>query len=337
MRIGILGWYGHANAGDERILAALRRIFAGHALEVVGELHLTDASLAALNRCDFVLFGGGGLLLRGNGVYAPGFARITAPLGVIGISVEAVHADNQALIDVLRAKAAFIHVRDAESARVFAGVPRLLSGVDLTFYDPYDVVPPTAEPVAGVNLRPWRYWRAEHGGAMDHFLRRVDTRLPALRRAYPFPKWVPERVIDALRAQALTRRPLPFYEEPGEATDADALAPFFPDVPPFDATDMDRCRLVVGMRLHALIFACQKGIPFVSLTYQPKNAVFCTAAGVPELSTDLFHPAAFTAALTRVQADYAAVRARLLAYRGHAVAQMRADAGLLRRWMGCDR
>jgi polysaccharide pyruvyl transferase WcaK-like protein len=334
MRIGVIGWYGHGNAGDERILASLRCIFAGHDLVVVNNLHLPEAALDNLNACDFVLFGGGGLLLRGSGVYAARFAKLTAPLGVIGISVEAVHADNRALLDLLREKAAFIHVRDAESARVFAGVPRLLSGVDLTFFDPYDVVAPPADPVAGLNLRPWRYWRAEHGSATDRLWQRVDRRLPGLRRVYPFAKWMPERVVDALHTAGWGLHPLSFYDEAGEVTDADALAPFFTAVPRFAADAMDRCRLVVGMRLHALIFACQKGLPFVSLTYQPKNAAFCAAVGVSALSADLYHPAAFTAALAQVDA-YDALRARLLAYRAEAHARMREDAATIRAWMGC--
>jgi len=58
----------------------------------------------------------------------------------------------------------------------------------------------------------------------------------------------------------------------------------------FTIVDLQACRYIVGMRLHALIFACQAAIPFLSLSYQPKNEGF---AGLRDARTVVgyFQPA----------------------------------------------
>ena len=56
----------------------------------------------------------------------------------------------------------------------------------------------------------------------------------------------------------------------------------------FSGTILEQCRYLVGMRVHSLVFACQMGIPFVSLSYQPKNHAFCGSVGMEDFSVDLY-------------------------------------------------
>jgi len=336
MRIGIIGWYGHANAGDERMLSCLQRLFTNHTLYMVNDLQLPSATLTELNRCDFVLFGGGGLILRGCAAYAPRFDLITAPFACIGISVESVHAADQVLLDMLMRKSIFIHVRDTDSARIFASSGKVISGVDLTFLYPFEVVEEVSQDRCGVNLRDWRYWTGQHGGTFDLFMRRVTARAPGLRQWYPLPKWSPDRAVSIIQEHFQQLFPLALYVEEGARTDIQEMSPYFPtEIPPFIPEHLRECRYLVGMRLHALIFACQMGIPFVSLSYQPKNTIFCKSVGVESLSVDPTRLNSLPGACHEMKTQYRVVREHLLTYRESAHQTALRDARTILQMMGC--
>lgn len=313
MRIGLIGWYGHANAGDERILFCLKRFFAGHDLLITSSFEDALLRLAELNACDFVLLGGGGLILRGTGRFAQLIERIKPRFGCVGISIEARHDDNKMMIEALKDKAEFILVRDTRSRELLDGHFKTIVGPDLTFLYPYEVVTPVSSDLCGLNLRPWRFWTGEHNGMFDRLMRRLNRRISSLDRSYPFAKWDQERTVGILQQKFTTVSPIPLYFEQGKENDKDLLSCFFSVVSDnFSVEYIHACRYLVGMRLHALIFACQAGIPFLSLSYQPKNAEFCKAMGIPERSLDIYRPELLPASIDKLKADYVEVRAKLL-------------------------
>jgi polysaccharide pyruvyl transferase WcaK-like protein len=328
MRIGIIGWYGHDNAGDERILASLKRHFADHDLLITTGFDDAEARVAALNRCDYVLIGGGGLILRGMGRYGALVDQLTPPLSCVGISVEAVHEDNRALIDAILHKADVVYVRDSRSKVMLNDHPKVIIGPDLTFLYPFRPIELVQTESCAVNLRAWPYWTFEYNGRGDQTMRRLHARFPQLQRVYPLPQWRPEKAIAILQQKFDELLPVSLYSEPEHATDSRFLRRFFPDVADeFDATQLAQCRYVVAMRLHALIFACQMGIPFVSLTYQPKNEVFCRQLDMAHLSVPLTELDRLAAAIDVVKADPQRIREQLLEFtetqrsKGHAVMQ----------------
>ena len=81
---------------------------------------------------------------------------------------------------------------------------------------------------------------------------------------------------------------------------------------------------VVGMRLHALIFAAMQGVPFVALAYDPKISGFARELGEPVLDLDGLGVEAIVQAIESTLADLGARSARVLA----AVAPLRARAQL---------
>jgi radical SAM protein with 4Fe4S-binding SPASM domain len=292
MKIGLIGWYGHGNAGDERILHCLRRFFDGHGLFVTGGFSDAAKKVDCLNSCDYVLLGGGGLILRGLNRHVDLIRRIRPPLGCVGLGVETCHEDNADFVDVLKQKCEFILVRDPQSRELLANHFKVIVGPDLTFLYPYDVITPIESDGCGVNLRPWN---AGDG-------------------------WDPARAYEIIAQQFSSLRPLPFYCERGQESDADAIRLFFG---PMDDTialpnALQSCRYVIGMRFHSLVFACQMGIPFVSLSYQPKNERLCEALGMPHLSVDLSNTERLHDAIAALKNSYSEIRERLLLFREQA-------------------
>jgi len=302
-RIGVIGWYGHGNAGDERILACLRRLFDGDELLPTRSLEDALERLEDLNRCDYVLFGGGGLVLRDTGRYAGLFEQLERPFSCIGLGVEFRHPGNQALLEVLEDRAEFIHVRDADSCARLECHANVIAGTDLTFLYPFDVAPWSATPSCALNLRPWR----------PHPAPRPRGWLRQLTRKASPPPWDPRPAVECIRRHFAEIVPLPLYMEPGEPSDAELLAEHLePGGPEFSPQLLARCRYLVSMRLHALIFACQMGIPFVSLSYQPKNRAMCKDLGMEWASVELGNSDALDTALGSLVARGSELRAELL-------------------------
>jgi len=51
--------------------------------------------------------------------------------------------------------------------------------------------------------------------------------------------------------------------------------------------EVDRCTLVIGMRLHSLILAAASGVPIIGLEYMPKVKAFMASIGMQEFSHNL--------------------------------------------------
>jgi hypothetical protein len=324
MRIGVIGWYGHQNIGDERILYCLRRHFDGHDVFVTSGFEDAARRLAHLNSCDYVLLGGGGLILRGLNTYTNLIEQIRPPFGCVGISLEAYHSDNASFVEALKEKSEFILVRDSESRELLENHFKVIVSADMTFLYPFDVIEPVASDTCGVNLRPWYFWKCEHGGEYYRHMMRLSQFNPNLEEEYPHPKWEPAKAFDIIKKRFSNFVPLPLYFEKGKQGDHDLLGSFFDKV---DGTislpdAYEPCRYLVGMRLHSLMFACQMGIPFVSLSYQPKNERFCRALGLEDLSIDLFDIAQLDAAISIMKDSYSQVREKLLFFREKAHADI---------------
>jgi glycosyltransferase involved in cell wall biosynthesis len=90
----------------------------------------------------------------------------------------------------------------------------------------------------------------------------------------------------------------------------------------FDPAQIAAHNYFVGMRLHGLIFSCQMGIPFLSLSYQPKNEAFCSDLGLKNLSVPLGGDHALANALDHLLAEGHHIRSDLLDRRNEYGAQV---------------
>jgi len=301
-RILLSGYYGYGNLGDDALLevivAELRRRIPHAVLEVLSAepeetAHLlrveatprADLFLVkrAVERADLVLSGGGGLLQNATSLksllYYAGILR-TAALArkktmIFAQSIGPLDLLGRKIVSEFCRRVPLATVRDAASQALLTRLlPR--TRVELTA-DPvflYEPAEPTGEHFADTL-----------GGAGEPLalisVRKSSQALAVARRLAEAVDWLAQRhgirsvflplggVADAEVAVAVIRRTrskpllLPVADL---ATAASLIA---------------RCRVVIGMRLHALILAVRFQVPFLALSYDPK---------VSALVTDLEYP-----------------------------------------------
>jgi polysaccharide pyruvyl transferase WcaK-like protein len=295
-------------------LFSLQHFFNGHDFLVTSGFDDAFRKIEELNQCDYVIIGGGGLVLRGFGRYSALIDGLKPNFGCVGISVEAVHEDNRTFIDTIKAKADFIYVRDLNSQFLLQNQPKVVVGPDLSYLYPFEPIEPTKRESCGVNLRNWHYANVEYGGRLYQWLVYLDRRIPHFQRFYPFQKWQPQKLITSLHKRFKSILPLPLYTESKRKNDVKELQRYFDSVPTSFSPDLfNKTRYLVGMRLHSLIFASQVGIPFLSLSYQPKNVEFCKSIQL-DCSVDLFDISRIDNRLEYLREYYSEIRSHLLEF-----------------------
>ena len=159
----------------------------------------------------------------------------------------------------------------------------------MTFLYPFDIVSDLKDDTCGFNLRDWYYWKAELHGVYHNTILRIDNKFPWIRNIYPFQKWDPSSAVEIVKKNFRGILPIPFYLETNVVSDFDVLSRYFKNVPStFGAGLYNNIRYLIGMRFHSIVFATQSGIPFISLSYQPKNNTFCSDMGLDMLSVDIY-------------------------------------------------
>ena len=288
-KLGLIGWYGHDNYGDERMLYCIKRFFSDYELFITGGWEDARYKMDELNKCDYVLIGGGGLILRNIGHQTDIIRDLKRPFGFIGVSAEAKHKSMEEYFEIIKQKADFIMVRDKQSKEYLDNHYKVITGPDLTFLYPFDVVNEVKNDVCGFNLRDWYYWRGTLHGDYHNLMLKMDNRFPWIRKIYRFRKWNPNKTVKIVKKNFKDVLPIPFYFETTVINDLDILSRYFENVPStFDASIYNSIRYLIGMRYHSIVFATQFGIPFISLSYQPKNETFCSDMGLDMLSVDMY-------------------------------------------------
>ena len=132
------------------------------------------------------------------------------------------------------------------------------------------------QPVLGVCIREWGdgKWKFEVAAALDKFLETQNARVIFI----PFQKETDALEDDAAAAQGV-------LSQMRHQDRARILSTVHS--PEIVKGLLSSCTLVVGMRLHSLIFAAGAGVPAVALAYDPKVSGFMASLGLGHYALDL--------------------------------------------------
>ncbi|ASS67256.1 MULTISPECIES: polysaccharide pyruvyl transferase CsaB [unclassified Paenibacillus] len=334
-KIVISGYYGFRNSGDEAvlksILLALRAEGEAQGVEIdpvvlsgdpawTAEMYGVKAAhrmkplelLRVIAGCDGLISGGGSLLQDVTGgktiPYYTGIIKLAQLLGKpVFIYAQGIgpvlNRRMDGLIRHVMARSAYVSVRDDESAALLSrmGVP----------HERIDVVPDpvmglplpqgsqaaagggsaaaAGAPVVGVSLRHWRKDGADLDRAAEA-LAELARRRPVRLRFLPF-----HTPADAEASRQVMER----LGTLGAGSSAELAAPG--DDPQAMLLEVSRCDMLLGMRLHALIYAAGRRVPMLGLSYDPKIDQFLARLGDgPIATTEAMDAAAFADAAERL-------------------------------------
>lgn len=307
-KVVLSGYFGFGNAGDEAMLAAqvaaLRKLIPGveltvlsgnpaetataYAVAAVDRGNLT-AVRRALREADLLVSGGGSLLqdVTSNRSipYYLGIVALAKLYGkkvmLYGNGVGPVRGRfNRLLVRWLGNMVDLITVRDSGSAAVLKELGVTRPPVEITADPVFTLAPAGREaaeavlaktgvapgrPRLGISVRPWRRlegYKAAVARAVDAFAAAEGVEVVFLPMQHPADMELSDQVAGLMKvpARVVTERC---------------------DVPTVMALygAMD---VVLGMRLHALIFAALQGVPHLGIIYDPKVASFLKIVGQPE-------------------------------------------------------
>lgn len=313
------GYYGYGNIGDEAvlggILAGLREelpeftpvVLSGdpestsrmHDVTAISRTRL-GAITSALKEASLFISGGGSLLQDVTSRYSPLYylgmlwlaQRAGVPSMVLAQGMGPLnHPANRFLarriLDATRA----ITVRDAMSAEWLAALGVSKPPIEVTA-DPsfllqadrsarldawWDAHIPADRPVLAVSLRRWA-----QGNPSARYTAIADALAAFVADSGAFLLFLPMQY----------DRDLPIAEELAGWTPAESRVLNLPITPREMMAAVGRCDFILGMRLHALIFAVQQATPALGLVYDPKVLDFSLLADLPtslrweELTTD---------------------------------------------------
>ena len=332
MKIAVLGWYGHDNAGDERIKFCLT-----HFLMSLGGItnvdffdlhdHAIKGKTNQFDHYDLVIIGGGGLILSHHN-YHDFILGIKTKIITAGISVETELRGNPKKFAIaLLEKSNAVLVRDQGSYEKLNGIDingKVQLSSDLTFLSPYEVVNTNEESTIGVNLMA----KTNHSRLM------LKSLLFASRFINGFsPKTIDFSPLIENIEKLGNIMPIPLYcvkQESGlpehQMNDVHCLRKYFREVPSFfNHADIDKSQILLSMRLHGLIFAVQKGIPILTFSSYPKQINFMKELGIENCLIHLNHLENTRNVMQYIVKNTSLIKEKIMIYRDKAVKNIRND------------
>lgn len=332
-KIVISGYYGFRNSGDEAVLQSILLALeaegaaAGVTIEPivlsidpeltagmygVRSVHRMKLSQvrAAIRESDGLISGGGSLLQDTTGwktiPYYLGIIKLAQwagkPTFIYSQGLGPVNNDwfHRPIVSVFN-QCAYVSVRDEESAHLLRQmgytkgvevVPDPVMGLPLrskTSGGAVEASDGTGVPVIGVSVRYWNKDRSELRGIAES-LKRIQENRQVLVRFLPFHLPSDEQASQEVISYMGTNGPAAGVElVKGVEHPQDMLGV------------VAACDLLIGMRLHSLIYAASQEVPLLGVSYDPKIDQFLHRLDTkPAASTESYDTAAVTAEALRL-------------------------------------
>lgn len=297
------GYYGFHNVGDEAILQAIIRALRNEAPDIkltvlsndpdftrrvyeVDAVNRWDlrAVIGAIKESDGLISGGGSLLQDETGFksipYYAGIMQIACwlkkPFFVYAQGMGPIHHGyNRWFVKRVLNRATLLTIRDDDSKALLEQI-----GVSRSI----DVVP---DPVMGMSAPSNSRWVSEE----EDTLRDAPFMTVSVRHWHGGETYIEKfaKAADALRVKGYPVVFVPMHGEEDDAFSREVIGYMDHDamIAPYDAPVHEKVAvigesaLLIGMRLHALIFAAVTGTPFAALSYDPKIDAFASQVGLP--------------------------------------------------------
>ncbi|AIK96940.1 polysaccharide pyruvyl transferase family protein [Candidatus Odyssella acanthamoebae] len=283
MKVAVFGWYGHDNAGDERIKYSLE-----YFLKTLGGIdavnfydlhkHAIQGKTSKFDHYDLIIIGGGGLILSQHN-YHDFIMGIGTKIITAGVSVETALIGNpKKFAEALLEKSSAFLVRDQASKEKLTPLDRdnkVVVSSDLTFLTPFEIVPYNLSNTIAVNFLAKSKINL---AAIPRFLLKTIEIANRLGIKNMPPIYSFKQIVRVLKNK-YSIIPIPLYtvKQPPDIpyyqmNDVAILHTYFNQVASnFDDSLMDECNLFLSMRLHGLIFAIQKGLLPLTFSIYPKQ------------------------------------------------------------------
>jgi len=317
-KIMISGYYGFNNTGDEAILKSMVRAFKEkipqvkitvlshnplqtsqtYKVRAINRLHLIKI-IRCLRNVNLFISGGGGLLQDSTGkgwsiLYYLGLILITkivkVPVMIYAQGIGPINKKiNKLLIKWILNKVNLITVRDTHSKKILNNLgvsgPSIYVNSDPVFLlkrkninhiiDNYPCVQKLINPdnrlLIGVSIREYKSNGSDSKSifaqAADYLIENYQAKIIFLPFQFDEDVHISEEILSLMKNQADV---LKVKLEPEELLSL-----------------LTRLSLVVGVRLHSIIFSSMANIPFIALNYDPKVKYFVEDLGLSELLLEI--------------------------------------------------
>lgn len=285
MNIAIFGYYNFFNAGDDRIQHCLNKIFQGHVI-VFFPHFLPPPNPDYLNTFDWIIIGGGGLVIEHIGIWvnmSQWLKKLRANIGVIGLGIKHINPQLSSELFVLLDYSKFFFVRDQKSKQLLNNDSRVSVHPDLTWCFPLNNTIKYFDNKIAINLTPC----AEQD-------------------------FNPDRWIEQCKIETLVPFPLYFTKN----RDYWLLQKYFGEQVPeeFDLEPLIKSKMLIACRYHAIIFAMQLGKPFIAINYDDKVKRLLIESNLADLCLELDEYNLLTSKINYIEANYQEIVQKIAIY-----------------------